>query len=447
MGIKQLLTLIGDTTTTAVTQSSMDIYAGKVLACNASMIIYQSVIATRFSAQIPANSFSDDSGITSAHIVGLLNKNAQFLDMDIRPIWVFDGKVPELKGALSVERRESRAKNTDGQGLVYHPTSSDSEGEGKSPTVSLIYKQLIQKKRSIVPVRELEVEFAARHSKFLHKNVIPITDCPDYCCIAESDSEEYPERELFGFLEGLKKQSDPLQVRQALRIAREMTEDAIMLLTLLGVPVVIAPAEADAMCAALVASGRAYAVASEDMDALAFGAKILIRGLNSEKKPVTEINLDRVLGEWGISMQEFVDLTILLGCDYCPSINGAGPNTALKLIRTHHTLEEVLNWITANKKKWTVPDHFPYQQARQVFLSPEIWPPLDLDLAWTPPDHTQLTTFLMTTKGFSLTKVDYGLRKAKKLQSKPMQKKLDCYFGEGKRMGAESPPPVKRPKF
>lgn len=426
----------------------METYAGKVLACNATMIIYQSVIATRFSTQGGPNSLSDDSGITSIHVIGLLNKTAQFLDMDIHPIFVFDGKVPALKANMNAERRETRAKNADGQGLVYHPTSSDSEGEGKSPTVSLIYKQLIQKKRSTVPIRELEVEFCIKHAQFLHKTLTPITDCPDYCCLAESDSEEYADRDLFGFLEGLKKQSDDLHVRQALRIARDMTEDAMMLLTLMGVPVVVAPGEADAMCAALVASGRAFAVASEDMDSLVFGAKMLIRGLNSEKKPVTEINLDRVLHEWNISMPQFVDLAILLGCDYCPSINGAGPNTALKLIRTHRSLEAVLEWISANKKKWTVPENFPYQEARRVFLEPEVWPPMDLELAWTPPDPVQMSTFLMTAKGFPPNKVDYGIRKAKKLQSKPMQKKLDCYFGEGKRMNAaESPGPVKRLKW
>ncbi len=39
---------------------------------------------------------------------------------------------------------------------------------------------------------------------------------------------------------------------------------------------------------------------------------------------------------------QFVDLCILCGCDYCPSIRGIGPTTALKLIKRHKDLEGVL---------------------------------------------------------------------------------------------------------
>ena len=38
-----------------------------------------------------------------------------------------------------------------------------------------------------------------------------------------------------------------------------------------------------------------YAAATEDMDTLTFGTKILIRGFNSKKEPVTEINYDLML--------------------------------------------------------------------------------------------------------------------------------------------------------
>ena len=38
-----------------------------------------------------------------------------------------------------------------------------------------------------------------------------------------------------------------------------------------------------------------YAAATEDMDTLTFGTKILIRGFNSKKEPVTEINYDSML--------------------------------------------------------------------------------------------------------------------------------------------------------
>lgn len=44
-----------------------------------------------------------------------------------------------------------------------------------------------------------------------------------------------------------------------------------------------APGEAEALCAYLVKSGIVNAVASEDMDTLAFGGTVLLRQLNAKR--------------------------------------------------------------------------------------------------------------------------------------------------------------------
>jgi len=44
-----------------------------------------------------------------------------------------------------------------------------------------------------------------------------------------------------------------------------------------------------------------------------------------------------------------VDLCILLGCDYCDSIRGIGPKTALKLIREHGCIETILEHLDRNR--------------------------------------------------------------------------------------------------
>ena len=44
-----------------------------------------------------------------------------------------------------------------------------------------------------------------------------------------------------------------------------------------------APGDGEALCARLVSEGTAHAVASEDMDTLAFGGGVLIRQLNAKK--------------------------------------------------------------------------------------------------------------------------------------------------------------------
>lgn len=52
---------------------------------------------------------------------------------------------------------------------------------------------------------------------------------------------------------------------------------------------------------------------------------------------------------------QFIDLCILLGCDYLDPIKGVGPSTALKLIREHKTLEGVVEHMKSNSK-YTIPD-------------------------------------------------------------------------------------------
>ena len=57
-----------------------------------------------------------------------------------------------------------------------------------------------------------------------------------------------------------------------------------------------APSEAEAQCAFITRdSADVFASVTEDMDTLTFGTKILLRGLNSKKEPISEINLEEVL--------------------------------------------------------------------------------------------------------------------------------------------------------
>ena len=44
---------------------------------------------------------------------------------------------------------------------------------------------------------------------------------------------------------------------------------------------------------------------------------------------------------------QFIDLCILLGCDYCESIRGIGPKRAMDLIKQHKSIEEILKHLDA----------------------------------------------------------------------------------------------------
>jgi flap endonuclease-1 len=81
-------------------------------------------------------------------------------------------------------------------------------------------------------------------------------------------------------------------------------EDAMKLMRekgFMGVPVIESPGEAEAQCAAIVKQDLAYATASEDMDSLTFGTNVLLRGFNSKKEPIIQIELNQVLEGFGMS--------------------------------------------------------------------------------------------------------------------------------------------------
>jgi flap endonuclease-1 len=63
------------------------------------------------------------------------------------------------------------------------------------------------------------------------------------------------------------------------RLTREMAAESQELLRFMGLPVVQAPGEGEALASHIAASGHAWAVGSKDYDCLLFGAPRLLRFL------------------------------------------------------------------------------------------------------------------------------------------------------------------------
>jgi 5'-3' exonuclease len=81
------------------------------------------------------------------------------------------------------------------------------------------------------------------------------------------------------------------------------------------------------------------------MDTLTFNTPILYRHLTfseAKKEPISEINLELALEGLEMKMSQFIDLCILLGCDYLEPIKGIGPKSALKLVREYGGLKGVV---------------------------------------------------------------------------------------------------------
>lgn len=53
----------------------------------------------------------------------------------------------------------------------------------------------------------------------------------------------------------------------------------------------------------LCREGKIYATATEDMDALTFRTPILLRGFNTKKEPIFEINYEEMLKELDLTYE------------------------------------------------------------------------------------------------------------------------------------------------
>ena len=215
-------------------------------------------------------------------------------------------------------------------------------------------------------------------------------------------NEAIDEEDLNQAIDDLNKAS-----KRNIHITKQQIEDVKILLRLMGIPVIDAPCEAEAQCAELVKSGKVYATGTEDMDALTFGTPIILRKLTmpeSAKEKVIEINVAKVLSGLDLTYNQFIDFCILCGCDYCESIKGIGPKSALKMLRKHGDIETILENLP---DKYTVPDSLKdnLEQVRNLFKYPDVKPSNEIEIIFSKPDREGIMDFLVGSKGFNCDRV------------------------------------------
>lgn len=202
-----------------------------------------------------------------------------------------------------------------------------------------------------------------------------------------------------------------------------------ILLSLMGIPIVESPSEAEAECAELVKSGLVHAMASEDMDSLTHQSPLLLRhftSAESKQLPIWEFDYNKVLEGLKLSQDEFIDFCILCGCDYCRTIKGIGPKMALKLIQKYHTIERVI--ANLDKSKYTIPDPFNYKESRELFKNPKVLDSSTINLVWYQPNIEGIMKFLCDEKGFNEERIKKLLEKYVKARKSACQQRVDNYF-------------------
>mgnify|MGYP006422865717 CR=1 FL=1 len=105
MGIKNLLKLI-NMYPDLIEEKEIEDFKNKKIAIDISILLYQFVISVRNTG----SDLTNKKGELTSHILGLFNKTIRLLENNIIPVFVFDGKPPDLKKKVLDVRRSIRKK-------------------------------------------------------------------------------------------------------------------------------------------------------------------------------------------------------------------------------------------------------------------------------------------------------------------------------------------------
>ncbi|NCN98644.1 flap endonuclease-1 [Candidatus Pacearchaeota archaeon CG10_big_fil_rev_8_21_14_0_10_35_219] len=213
--------------------------------------------------------------------------------------------------------------------------------------------------------------------------------------------------------------------KQGVRMEEGMLEESMELLEAMGIAVVQAPGEGEMQCAELVKSGEAWAVGSQDYDALVVGGKRLIQNLTLAKKRKVNsgiidigpemIEYEKVLNGLGIDADQFICLAILSGTDFNQGgVSGIGPKRALALVKDK-------KYPVAIFKEVEEKLDFNWQEVFEIFKKPNV---AKVKIDFPKIDEAKIKEILVERHDFSPERVEKQLEKLRKGRGKAAQKTL-----------------------
>jgi 5'-3' exonuclease len=174
-----------------------------------------------------------------------------------------------------------------------------------------------------------------------------------------------------------------------------------------------AEGEAETLCASMCCLGMVDAVMSEDTDVLAYGTPFLISKFDMKEETVTIVSHEAILEGMEMNHEEFLDLCILLSCDYNERVKGFPPDgrkykkpaaigakKALCMIQEYRRLEKVEEYLE---------DSHPlnYRRCRELFTPHENLPNISIPYS-RPIDKKKTINFLRENN--CKIKLDYILK-------------------------------------
>lgn len=216
--------------------------------------------------------------------------------------------------------------------------------------------------------------------------------------------------------------------KQLGKLNSEMIAESKELLEAMGIAVIQAPGEGEMQAAELVKSGEAYAVASQDYDALVVGGNRLIQNLTLARKRKTRageiyiapemIEYEKVINELGINGDQFISLAILVGTDFNPGgVRGIGPKKALALVKERKYPVSIFEAVEERHGKLD----FDWKTVFELFKKPNV---KREKIVFPKINESEIKRILVTEHDFSSERVDKQLEKIKVLKKEQGQRKL-----------------------
>ncbi|KAJ8350828.1 hypothetical protein SKAU_G00259580 [Synaphobranchus kaupii] len=246
------------------------------------------------------------------------------------------------------------------------------------------------------------------------------------------------------------------QERSAATVTGQMCLESQELLTLFGVPFLVAPMEAEAQCAELDRADHTHGTITDDSDIWLFGGRQVYKNFFSHKKYVEHYEYLDFQNQLGLDRAKLVNLAYLLGSDYTEGLAGVGHVTGMEILNEFpgpgiEPLTSFSDWwkeaqekkkLAANprdtkvkKKLRQIQLHpgFPNPVVAQAYLQPAV-DQSDAAFTWGRP-HLEdikeypLCTFCLSRFGWNGRKTEEVLQPVlKQLNSQQTQLRIDSFF-------------------
>ena len=320
------------------------------------------------------------------------------------------GNVVAIDGFNTIYQFLTTIRGQSGEPLM------DSKGRVTSHLTGLFYRNINLLMANIKPIYVLDGKPSTLKKIIIEKRRE----------VREKMEQKYHQALKEGKIEDAKKYA-----RSTVKINELIINDCKKILELMGIPVIDAPSEGEAAAAYLTEINFASVTVSQDYDSLLFGAKKLVRNLNTTGKRRIKntskyinvepemIELNKFLNENKINRNQLIDMGILIGTDFNPDgFTNIGPKTALKLIRKYERIENIPNI----KKEL---ERIDINEIRKIFLEPHS---IKTDnIIHKKIEKEKLISFLCQDRDFSQQRVKNRLDELEKTETNRAQS-LDKWF-------------------